>query len=113
MRAPTDGQPANQLQKCPGFPCRVRAREGGSGLLRLHRRQTVMRKRFGSALVVLNLLLSPLCPKLNAANSAPENCNQPTPKPITFVEVPGRPFEPIPSADGCWIYVSLPQADRN
>jgi TonB family protein len=27
---------------------------------------------------------------------------------VTFVSVPGSPFTPIPSADGCWIFVGLP-----
>lgn len=34
-------------------------------------------------------------------------CNQPASKAITLVDVPGRPFEPIPTRDGCWIFVSF------
>lgn len=34
-------------------------------------------------------------------------CNEPAPEAITFVDVPGRPFTPIPTKDGCWIFVSL------
>ena len=34
-------------------------------------------------------------------------CNQAASEPITFVDVPGHPFTPIPTIDGCWIFVSL------
>ena len=34
-------------------------------------------------------------------------CNQPAPEPVIFVDVPGHPFTPIPTEDGCWIFVSL------
>ena len=34
-------------------------------------------------------------------------CNQAAPERITFVDVPGHPFTPIPTMDGCWIFVSL------
>jgi len=44
-------------------------------------------------------------PMKNAAPSAA--CNQPAAKPISYVDLPARPFEPIPTADGCWIFVSL------
>lgn len=36
-------------------------------------------------------------------------CNQAAPDPITFVDLPGRPFMPIATKDGCWIFVSLMQ----
>src|SRR4029078_7407853 len=39
----------------------------------------------------------------------PANCNAPTPAPILHVELPGNPFEPLPSADGCWLFVTMPQ----
>ena len=34
-------------------------------------------------------------------------CNQAASDPITFVDVPGHPFTPILTKDGCWIFVSL------
>jgi DNA-binding beta-propeller fold protein YncE len=37
----------------------------------------------------------------------PSVCNQPAPEAISFVDVPGHPFTPIPTRDGCWIFVSL------
>jgi DNA-binding beta-propeller fold protein YncE len=48
-------------------------------------------------------------------NPAPANsraCNQPLPDPITMIDMPGNPFEPIPSADGCWIFVSITRAPQ-
>jgi hypothetical protein len=35
------------------------------------------------------------------------DCNRPAPEPITHIELPGNPFEPIPTNDGCWIFASL------
>ena len=35
------------------------------------------------------------------------DCNRTAPQPITHIELPGNPFAPIPTSDGCWIFVSL------
>ena len=40
-------------------------------------------------------------------NVKPTLCNLWAPDAIAFVDLPGRPFTPIPSKDGCWIFVSL------
>src|SRR2546430_17649694 len=45
------------------------------------------------------------CHYVNDANAA--DCNRPAPQPITHIELPANPFEPIPTTDGCWIFVSL------
>lgn len=42
--------------------------------------------------------------------SKPALCNQSPPDAITFVDLPGHPFMPIATRDGCWIFVSLMQA---
>ena len=42
----------------------------------------------------------------NLANTA--SCNQPAPKAIFYVSLPGSPFAAIPTDDGCTIFVSLP-----
>jgi DNA-binding beta-propeller fold protein YncE len=39
-------------------------------------------------------------------------CNVATPEPITFVDVPGTPFQALPSADGCWVFVSMPGSQK-
>jgi YVTN family beta-propeller protein len=36
------------------------------------------------------------------------SCNGAPTDPVTFVDVPGSPFQALPSADGCWIFVSMP-----
>lgn len=46
-------------------------------------------------------------PSLLMAQASATACNQPASEPITFVDVPGHPFTPIPTIDGCWIFVSL------
>jgi DNA-binding beta-propeller fold protein YncE len=47
------------------------------------------------------------------AKPAPANspaCNQPLADEIAMIDMPGNSFEPIPSADGCWIFVSITRA---
>lgn len=51
-------------------------------------------------------LLTTASPPLMAQASATV-CNQAASEPITFIDVPGHPFTPIPTPDGCWIFVSL------
>ena len=40
--------------------------------------------------------------------STGSSCNGAPAEPISFVDVPGSPFQALPSADGCWIFVSMP-----
>jgi Uncharacterized conserved protein len=40
-------------------------------------------------------------------------CNVPAKDPIVHLDVPGRPFEPVISADGCWIFVTLAQGNAS
>ena len=44
-----------------------------------------------------------------AASAQNSTCNVPAKDPIVHLEVPGSPFEPVISADGCWIFVTLTQ----
>ena len=47
------------------------------------------------------------------ALAKPSPCNRPSAKAIVKIDVPGRPFEALASADGCWIFASLaPEAIR-
>jgi DNA-binding beta-propeller fold protein YncE len=39
-------------------------------------------------------------------------CSTAPPEPLTFVDVPGNPFQALPSADGCWVFVSMPGGQR-
>ncbi|MEP6491088.1 MAG: hypothetical protein ABJF01_00330 [bacterium] len=43
----------------------------------------------------------------SAAHAAPA-CNDPGRSAITILEVPGPPFQALPNADGCWVFVSFP-----
>lgn len=49
---------------------------------------------------------------LGLASPAPGQesaCNAPASDPIVQLDVPGRPFEPVVSSDGCWIFLTLIQ----
>jgi DNA-binding beta-propeller fold protein YncE len=35
------------------------------------------------------------------------NCNAPTSEPVVHVELPGNPFTPLSTRDGCWLFVSI------
>lgn len=56
-----------------------------------------------SGALVAAVLLS-VAPPLVAQESA---CNAPAKEPIVNLETPGRPFEPVVTRDGCWIFVTL------
>jgi DNA-binding beta-propeller fold protein YncE len=47
-------------------------------------------------------------PRLGAQTST---CNVPAKDPIVHLDMPGAPFEPVISADGCWIFVTLTQGN--
>lgn len=38
---------------------------------------------------------------------AATSCNQPTSQAIVHVALPGRPFQPLATNDGCWIFVTM------
>src|SRR5579864_1970410 len=38
---------------------------------------------------------------------AQDSCNAPAKDAIVHLEVPGSPFEPVITADGCWLFVTL------
>ena len=44
---------------------------------------------------------------LHSQVPTPTACNQPTPRPILHVALPGRPFQPLATSDGCWIFVTM------
>lgn len=40
-------------------------------------------------------------------NTGSSPCNAPTTEPIVHVALPGNPFTPVISSDGCWVFVAL------
>jgi DNA-binding beta-propeller fold protein YncE len=44
--------------------------------------------------------------------AAPSNCNRSSGQAITYVRLPGNPFQALPTNDGCWIFVSMLQGER-
>ena len=60
------------------------------------------------ALVLLALLAAIPMPSKSAQPPDTASCNQPADDAVTWVDLPGQlPFQALPSADGCWIFVSL------
>lgn len=56
------------------------------------------------------LLFAVLAAGLAAESQPPApsgSCNQAASEAVAFVTLPGRPFSAIPTADGCWIFVTL------
>src|SRR5436309_635927 len=41
------------------------------------------------------------------APPVPADCNTPAPTASLSLDVPGNPFQALPSGDGCWIFVSI------
>src|SRR5689334_20326907 len=46
-----------------------------------------------------------------AVHAQSSDCNAATKEPVVNLDLPGRPFEPTISTDGCWLFVTLTQAD--
>src|SRR5262245_15916533 len=60
-----------------------------------------------ATLLVLAVLSIVSAPAQKPAPSQTANCNVPTPEPIVHVTVASNPFQALPTADGCWAFVSL------
>jgi len=61
------------------------------------------RSGFRSALAVCAILT--VVPGLRAQGA--RGCNAATAEPIVHVALPGNPFTPVPTSDGCWVFVAL------
>src|ERR1035437_5728034 len=46
------------------------------------------------------------------AARAQDACNAPAKDAIVHLDVPGTPFEPVITADGCWLFVTLAAGNR-
>lgn len=46
-------------------------------------------------------------PPATSLPAAPAGCGLPLADSVVFVPVPGNPFQALPSADGCWLFVAL------
>ncbi len=47
------------------------------------------------------------------ARSLAADCNAAAPEPVTYVNLPGNPFQAISTPDGCWLFASLANASSN
>ena len=54
------------------------------------------------------LMLIPSLVLATALNTPPSDCNVTSKDPIVTIETPGSAFQALPSADGCWIFASIP-----
>jgi DNA-binding beta-propeller fold protein YncE len=61
--------------------------------------------RSSTAGLILALLIAA------TARAQESACNAPAKDAIVELDVGGRPFEPVPSTDGCWLFVTLTQSD--
>jgi hypothetical protein len=68
-------------------------------LVKATRRHWSARSTATTAMLLL-LATLPMQAQSPACSDAPR-------RPITMVDVPGNPFQALPSADGCWVFVSL------
>ena len=59
-----------------------------------------------AAILALLLGALPACVRPRPARSGRE-CSRPAPAPIAVVPLPGQPFQAVPTADGCHVFVSL------
>jgi YVTN family beta-propeller protein len=60
-------------------------------------------------IAMLGLVVLGAATAVRAQEPSPEkSCNMPPRDAVTFVDVPGNPFQALPSADGCWVFVSMP-----
>jgi DNA-binding beta-propeller fold protein YncE len=55
-------------------------------------------------------LLAIIVHRVPGQRTATNGCNDSPAAPVTVLPVPGTPFQALPSADGCWVFVSLPAA---
>ena len=56
---------------------------------------------------IVKRFLTTLLLTLPAAAQQPASCNPPAREAITHVALPGNPFTPVATADGCWVFVTM------
>ena|GEM_PF-385326 len=59
----------------------------------------------------LLLLAATVAGQQRSAQPPVSRCNAAAAEPITFVPLPGHPFNPVASGDGCWLFVSVTTAN--
>lgn len=60
------------------------------------------------ALILLSIIIGSMRAALPPARASQQGtCNAPSKDPTLELEVPGSPFEPVITPDGCWIFVTL------
>jgi len=75
-------------------------------LVKATRRHWTARASAATALLLM-LGVSP-----NSARAQQPACNDVPRQPIVMLDLPGSPFQALPTADGCWVFVSMVQPIR-
>ena len=60
-----------------------------------------------TAIPAAALALAAAAPFSTVRAQAGRQCNAPTAEPVVHVALPGSPFTPVATADGCWIFVAM------
>jgi len=63
--------------------------------------------KWRAAIIWLSLVGSAVSCARSPARSAAAACTRPSTRPVAIVELPGNPFQAIPTSDGCHVFVSL------
>lgn len=72
--------------------------------------RTTVFMRLTAPLILAGMFSAPAPALAQDRPAARSDCNQPAAQAVTVVDVPGRPFAAVPSADGCHLFVSLTAA---
>jgi hypothetical protein len=62
-----------------------------------------------AALVLVALIAAPTRASAQSPGTPPGDCNRPFAEPITVIKLPSRPFNMLPTRDGCWVFVGFVQ----
>ncbi len=64
--------------------------------------------RFTTVILLASIFASTFFASPASGQTQSSACNEPAERPILHLKLPAHPFEPIPSDDGCRIFISMP-----
>jgi DNA-binding beta-propeller fold protein YncE len=76
-----------------------------------HAQRTHAALLFATASLCALLLSAIIAAQTRMSAPSVSRCNAAAPDPVTFTPMPGHPFNPAVSSDGCWLFVSVTTAD--
>src|SRR5437773_1608525 len=72
-----------------------------------HAQRTHTALLFATASLCALLLAAIIVGQTRTSAPPVSRCNAAAPDPVTFFGMPGHPFNPAVSSDGCWLFVSV------